>query len=168
MRSEVRAMNKESLSLTVNESEEDLSIEPRLLLSDVLRDELGLTGTKRGCDTAKCGACTVLMDGDPVKSCNMLALQADGAEITTIEGVQEGGELSAVQESFWENYSFQCGFCTPGFIMNTTALIEENQDPTEEEIRHQLKGNICRCTGYVNIIDGVHDAASRSTCGSDD
>lgn len=161
-------MNKQSLSLTVNDREKDLSVEPRLLLSDILRDKLGLTGTKRGCDTAKCGACTVLMNGNPVKSCNMLALQADGAEITTVEGLQDSGELSDVQESFWENYSFQCGFCTPGFIMTTTALIEENQDPTEEEIRHQLKGNICRCTGYVNIIDGVQDAASKSTCGSDD
>ena len=153
-------MKEEALSLTVNGRDENLFIEPRLLLSDVLRDELGLTGTKRGCDTAKCGACTVLLDGDPVKACNMLALQANESDITTIEGIEKNRELSEVQQTFWDDYSFQCGFCTPGFIMSTTALVEEIQDPTEEEIRDYLKGNICRCTGYVNIIEGVQDAAS--------
>ena len=153
-------METHDISLTVNGSDERVEIEPRRLLSDVLRNELGLRGTKRGCDTAKCGACTVLLDGDPVKACNVLALQADEREVTTVEGlVDEDGELSPAQRAFWDQYSFQCGYCTPGFLMTTTSLIDERDDPSEEEIRDYLAGNICRCTGYVKIVDGVKEAA---------
>lgn len=151
-------MEREQLTLAVNGTEEQLLIDPRSLLSDVLRDELGYTGTKRGCDTAKCGACTVLLDGEPVKSCNILALQAEGQKVTTVEGLGDSDDLSPAQEAFWENYSFQCGFCTPGFLMTTTALIDELDDPSEEEIRDYLSGNICRCTGYMKIVDGVQEA----------
>lgn len=164
-----------TLSLTVNGSTEELDIAPRRLLSAVLRDELGLTGTKRGCDTAKCGACTVLLDGEPVKSCNLLALQADEREVTTVEGLADEGRLAPAQRAFWEEYAFQCGFCTPGFLMSTTALIDENDDPSETEIRDALAGNICRCTGYVKIVEGVREAAhikrernDERTAGGDD
>jgi len=150
-----------TLQITVNGTEEELDIAPRRLLSDVLRNELGLTGTKRGCTTAKCGACTALVDGDPVKACNVLAMQAQGSEVTTVEGLADDGELDPVQEAFWEEYSFQCGFCTPGFLMNTKALLQNNPDPSEEKIREHLSGNICRCTGYVNIINGVKAAAKK-------
>lgn len=152
-------MTTESLSFTVNGSHEELDVEPRRLLSAVLRDELGLTGTKRGCDTAKCGACTVLLNGDPIKACNVLAPQVDGEEIVTVEGLAEDGDLAPVQEAFWSQYSFQCGYCTPGFLTTTTALLEQNADPTEAEIREYLSGNICRCTGYVKIVEGVREAA---------
>lgn len=151
-------MDTHDLSLIVNGSDEQLDIEARRLLSDVLRNELGLTGTKRGCDTGKCGACTVLKDGDPVKACNVLALQADSSEITTVEGLVEDGDLSPAQEAFWSEYSFQCGYCTPGFLMTTSSLIEDHEDPSEEEIRNYLAGNVCRCTGYAKIVDGVKEA----------
>ena len=147
------------LSLDINGEPRDLSVEPRRLLSDVLRTDLGLTGTKRGCDTAECGACTVLLDGKPVKACNLLALQADGAAVTTVEGLASDGELTALQQAFWDEYGFQCGFCTPGFLMAGTALLEEDADPTEAEIRDALAGNLCRCTGYVKIVDAVKAAA---------
>lgn len=154
-------MENQVLTLSVNGTERDVLVEPRQLLSEVLREELNLKGTKRGCDTAKCGACTVLLDGEPVKSCNLLALQADGADVTTIEGLADGadGDLTPVQEAFWRDLSFQCGFCTPGLLMTATRLLEEHPDPTEEQIRDYISGNICRCTGYVNIVEGIQDAA---------
>lgn len=160
-------METHTLSMTVNDSDEELEIEPRRLLSGVLRDELGLTGTKRGCETAKCGACTVLLDGDPVKACNVLALQADGCDVRTVEGLAEDGELSAAQRAFWEEYSFQCGYCTPGFLMTTSSFIEDHSDPTDEEVRDYLAGNICRCTGYVKIVEGVKEAVRIEHGGED-
>lgn len=155
----------ERLRVTVNGTERELTIEGRRLLSDVIREDLGLTGTKRGCETGKCGACTVLLNGDPVKSCCFLALQAHGDEVRTIEDLRENGDLTDLQRSFWDNLSFQCGFCTPGLLMNAQALLEENPDPSDEEIRDHISGNICRCTGYVNIVEGIRDAASNESDG---
>ena len=154
-------MDREPYAVTVNGTEHELVIEPRLLLSDVLRDELGLTGTKRGCDTGKCGACTVLLDGKPVKSCNLLALQTADSDVTTVEGLTENDELTHLQQAFWDKLAFQCGFCTPGLLMNSAALLEANSEPTEEEIRTHIAGNICRCTGYDNIVDAISEAAER-------
>jgi carbon-monoxide dehydrogenase small subunit len=135
-------------------------VEPRLLLVHALRDELGLTGTHVGCDTSNCGACTVHLDGRPVKSCTVLAVQADGAEITTIEGMAgSNGELHPIQEAFWNDHGLQCGDCTPGMIMAAAGLLAENPNPTEDEVRHALEGNLCRCTGYHNIVKAVLDAA---------
>ena len=153
-------MTTRSLTVTVNGTETELDIDSRRLLVDVLRNELHLRGTKVGCDSAKCGACTVLVDCEPVKSCNVLALQMDEREVTTVEGLAEDGELSPEQQAFWDEYAFQCGYCTPGFLMSTTALLTETTDPSEEEIRHYLSGNICRWTGYVNIVEGVKAAAA--------
>lgn len=155
------------LTLDVNGEPHELSVAPRRLLSDVLRNEVGLTGTKRGCDTAECGACTVLLDGEPVKACNLLALQADGAAVTSVEGLAKDGELTALQRAFWDEYGFQCGFCTPGFLMAGTALLADNDDPSEAEIRDALAGNLCRCTGYVKIIDAVKTAADASSARSE-
>lgn len=155
------------LTLDVNGEPHELSVAPRRLLSDVLRTEVGLTGTKRGCDTAECGACTVLLDGEPVKACNLLALQADGAAVTSVEGLAKDGELTALQRAFWDEYGFQCGFCTPGFLMAGTALLADNDDPSEAEIRDALAGNLCRCTGYVKIIDAVKTAADASSARSE-
>ena len=149
----------DSLSLIVNGTTRELSIDTRNLLSDVLRDEFDLTGVKRGCDTAKCGACTVLLDGDPVKSCNILALQAKGSSIVTIEGLSEDGTLTDVQQSFWDNFAFQCGYCTPGLVLTAHSLLRDNSNPTDEEITEYISGNICRCTGYQNIVKGIRDAA---------
>ena len=134
-------------------------VEPRLLLVHYLRDHLGLTGTHVGCDTSNCGACTVHLDGDAVKSCTVLAVQADGAEITTIEGLGTEGNLHPVQDAFWEEHGLQCGYCTPGMIMAGKALLEHNPDPSEEEIREALAGNLCRCTGYHNIVKAIKSAA---------
>jgi carbon-monoxide dehydrogenase small subunit len=146
--------------LRVNGVEEELEVEPRLLLVHALRDELGLTGTHVGCDTSNCGACTVHLDGRPVKSCTVLAVQADGAEITTIEGMAgSNGELHPIQEAFWNDHGLQCGYCTPGMIMAAAGLLAENPNPTEDEVRHGLEGNLCRCTGYHNIVKAVLDAA---------
>jgi carbon-monoxide dehydrogenase small subunit len=136
-------------------------VEPRTLLVYFLREDLGLTGTHVGCDTTSCGACTILMDGLAVKSCTVLAVQANGAEITTIEGLASNGELHPVQEGFWERHGLQCGYCTPGMIMAAVALLEENPDPTEDEIRHGLEGNLCRCTGYHNIVRAVEYGAAK-------
>ena len=136
-----------------------LSPEPRLLLVHALRDNLGLTGTHVGCDTSNCGACTVHLDGKAVKSCTVLAVQADGVEVTTIEGLAPEGELHPVQEAFWNDHGLQCGYCTPGMIMASVALLAENPNPSEEEVRHGLEGNLCRCTGYHNIVKAVLDAA---------
>ncbi len=145
--------------LTVNGEEHRLEVEPRLLLVHALRDHLGLTGTHVGCDTSNCGACTVHLDGQAVKSCTVLAVQADGVEITTIEGLGTEANLHPLQEAFWNDHGLQCGYCTPGMIMAASALLAENPNPTEEEVRHALEGNLCRCTGYHNIVRAVLDAA---------
>jgi carbon-monoxide dehydrogenase small subunit len=147
------------VSITVNGAEHVLELEPRELLVYVLRERLGLTGTNVGCDTSSCGACTVLLDGESVKSCTLLGVQVDGHEITTIEGLATNGKLHPVQEAFHEQHGLQCGYCTPGFIMATVSLLDETPNPTEEEIRHALEGNLCRCTGYHNIVRAVQTAA---------
>ena len=148
------------VSITVNGQTYERDVEPRLLLVHFLREVLDLTGTKVGCDTSQCGSCTVHLDGVALKSCTMLAVQADGREVTTIEGLAQNGELHPMQESFWEHHGLQCGFCTPGMIMASTAFLNENSNPSEAEIRHNLEGNICRCTGYQNIVRAVQAAAS--------
>jgi carbon-monoxide dehydrogenase small subunit len=145
--------------MSVNGAAHEDQVEPRLLLVHYLRDKLGLTGTHVGCDTTNCGACTVHLNGEAVKSCTVLAVQADGAEVTTIEGLQRNGELHPLQEAFWNNHGLQCGYCTPGMIMAAADLLERNPDPSEEEVRHGLEGNLCRCTGYHNIVKAVLDAA---------
>jgi len=155
-------MSIANVRLSVNGVEHDLAVEPRLLLVHALRDRLGLTGTHVGCDTSNCGACTVHFNGESVKSCTVLAVQADGAEITTIEGLGTEDNLHPMQEAFWNNHGLQCGFCTPGMIMSATALLAENPDPTEAEVRHALEGNLCRCTGYHNIVKSVLDAAGKA------
>ena len=149
-----------NVTVTVNQSEHTCEVEPRLLLVHQLRENLGLTGTNIGCDTSQCGSCTVLMDGQAVKSCTVLAVQADEANITTIEGLAQEGELHPLQESFWEKLGLQCGFCTPGMIMTAHDLLSRNPDPTDTEIRHGLDGNLCRCTGYHNIVTAIQAAAS--------
>ena len=146
--------------LTVNGREHEVEVEPRLLLVHLLRDRLGLTGTHVGCDTTSCGACTVDLDGDAVKSCTVLAVQADGAQVTTIEGLQRDGQLHPMQQAFWEDHGLQCGYCTPGMIMAAVDLLKRNPNPTDEEIRYGLEGNLCRCTGYQNIVRAVRDAAA--------
>ena len=135
-------------------------VEPRLLLVDFLRNELGLTGTNVGCDTSQCGACTIHLDGKAVKSCTVLAVQADGSEVTTIEGLAANGTLHPMQQAFWDQHGLQCGFCTPGMIMTAVDLLKRNPHPTEAEIRHGLEGNLCRCTGYQNIVKAVQHAAN--------
>jgi aerobic carbon-monoxide dehydrogenase small subunit len=147
------------IAVTVNGAEQSLAVEPRLLLVHFLREKLGLTGTHVGCDTTSCGACTVLVDGVPVKSCTYLAVQANGKALTTVEGLANGPQLHPVQEGFKEEHGLQCGFCTPGMMLVSAALLEENPDPTEEEIRWAISGNICRCTGYQNIVKAVQWAA---------
>ena len=147
------------VSITVNGAEHVLELEPRELLVYVLRERLDLTGTNVGCDTSSCGACTVLLDGESVKSCTLLGVQVDGHEITTIEGLATNGTMHSVQEAFHEQHGLQCGYCTPGFIMAAVSLLDETPNPTEEEIRHALEGNLCRCTGYHNIIRAVQTAA---------
>ena len=149
------------IALTVNGVRHEVEVEPRTLLVDFLRDDLDLTGTKIACDTSVCGACTIHLDGHAVKSCTVLAVQADGSEITTIEGLAAGGELHALQEAFWERHGLQCGFCTPGMIMMGVELLRSNGGGlTDPEIRHGLEGNLCRCTGYQNIVDAVREAAA--------
>ena len=147
------------VSITVNGVEHILELEPRELLVYVLRERLGLTGTNVGCDTSSCGACTVLLDGESVKSCTLLGVQADAHEITTIEGLATNGTMHPVQEAFHLQHGLQCGYCTPGFIMAVISLLDETPNPSEEEIRHALEGNLCRCTGYQNIVRAVQAAA---------
>jgi carbon-monoxide dehydrogenase small subunit len=147
------------LSVTVNGERHESEVEPRLLLVHYLRDVLGLTGTHVGCDTTNCGACTVHLDGEAVKSCTVLAIQADGSEVTTVEGLGREGDLHPLQTAFWEQHGLQCGFCTPGMIMAAADLLERNPNPSDEEIRHGLEGNLCRCTGYHNIVEAVKQAA---------
>jgi carbon-monoxide dehydrogenase small subunit len=152
------------IALTVNGVRHEAEVEPRTLLVDFLRDDLDLTGTKIACDTSVCGACTIHLDGRAVKSCTVLAVQADGAEVTTIEGVATGGELHPLQDSFWERHGLQCGFCTPGMIMTGIELLAANGDElSDQEIRRGLEGNLCRCTGYQNIVEAVRDAAVGQT-----
>ena len=158
------------ISVTVNGTVREADVEPRLLLVHLLRDEFGLTGTHTGCDTSNCGACTVHVNGTSAKSCTMLAVQADGAEIRTIEGMEEAGTLHPLQQAFWDCHGLQCGFCTPGMIMQSAWLLEQNPEPTDEEVREGIAGNLCRCTGYVNIVKAVQQAAaelrSAETAGS--
>ena len=149
-----------SISVTVNGRTHQEEVEPRLLLVDFLRDVLGLTGTHVGCDTSGCGACTIAVNGKAVKSCTLLAVQADGADVTTIEGLASNGELHPLQQGFHEEHGLQCGFCTPGMIMAAWQLLERNPDPSDAEIRHALEGNFCRCTGYENIVRSVRHAAA--------
>ena len=149
------------VSIVVNGDRHEADVEPRQLLAYFLRDQLGLKGTNIGCDTSSCGACTVLVDGESVKSCTVLAVQADGHEVTTIEGLARDGELHPVQQAFHELHGLQCGYCTPGFVMASVSLLAENPNPTEEEIREGLEGNLCRCTGYHNIVKAVELAAAR-------
>jgi carbon-monoxide dehydrogenase small subunit len=153
------------VTLSVNGAERSVRVEPRALLVHVLRDELNLTGTHIGCDTSQCGACTVLIDGRAVKSCTVLAVQAEGSAITTIEGMGRADALHPLQQSFWEKHGLQCGFCTPGMIMTAADLLQRNADPTDDEIRHALEGNLCRCTGYVNIVAAIKDAAATVRAG---
>ena len=150
-----------SVTITVNGDEQEAEVEPRLLLAQFLRENLNLTGTHIGCDTTSCGACTILLDGKSVKSCTVLAVQADGCEVTTIEGLADGDNLHPGQEGFWEKHGLQCGFCTPGMIMSAVALLEDNPNPSEEEIRNGLSGNVCRCTGYHNIVLAIQYAADK-------
>jgi len=149
------------ISLTVNGTEHELSVEPRALLISVLRDELDYTGPNVGCESSMCGACTVHLDGEAVKSCTVLAVQADGCDVTTVEGLATDGEFHPIQQGFQEEHGLQCGYCTPGMMMTATELLERNPDPTEEEIREALEGNLCRCTGYQNIVRAVENAAEK-------
>ncbi len=150
-----------SVEITVNGQTYNKQVEPRRLLSDFLREDLDLRGTHVGCEHGICGACTVLMNGNTVRSCLMFAVQANGAEITTIEGLAQNGELHPLQEGFWENHGLQCGFCTPGFLLSACELLERNPDPTEKEVREGLSGNMCRCTGYQHIVESVLAAAAK-------
>jgi carbon-monoxide dehydrogenase small subunit len=152
---------KTSVKIRVNGSETTHEVEPRMLLAHYLRNVLGLTGTNIGCDTSQCGACTVLLDGKAVKSCTVLAVQADGRQVTTIEGVAADGNLHPIQEAFWEKHGLQCGFCTPGMIMTAYDLLQTIPNPTDAEIRHALEGNYCRCTGYQNIVAAIQLAAGQ-------
>jgi len=152
-------MSTQHITVTVNGEAHEADVEPRLLLVHFLRDSLGLTGTHVGCDTSNCGACTVHVDGESAKSCTMLAVQADGRAIKTIEGMADGASLHPLQQAFWDQHGLQCGFCTPGMIMQAAWLLGENADPTEAEIREGISGNLCRCTGYVNIVKAIQQAA---------
>ena len=149
------------VSLTVNGAKESAEVEPRLLLVHYLRDNLQLTGTNVGCDTSQCGACTVLIDGQAVKSCTVLTVQADGSSVMTIEGLATDGKLHPVQQAFWDKHGLQCGFCTPGMILTTCDLLKRNPNPSESDVRHGLEGNLCRCTGYHNIVASVQEASAR-------
>jgi carbon-monoxide dehydrogenase small subunit len=154
-------MSRHKVTLTVNGAASEAEVDARLLLVHLLRDVLRLTGTHIGCDTTHCGACTVLLDGEPVKSCTVLAVQADGRSVTTVEGLEKDGQLHPVQEGFWQEHGLQCGFCTPGMMMTASALLARNPKPTEEEIRQAISGNLCRCTGYVNIVKAIQYAAEK-------
>ena len=154
-------MSKKVINTKINGTNYTGEVEPRMLLIHYIRDVVGLTGSHIGCETSICGACTAIVDGMAVKTCAMLAIQADGAEITTIEGLAENGDLHPIQEGFWECHGLQCGYCTPGMIMATSQLLERNPNPTEAEIRHGLEGNLCRCTGYQHIVSAVQYAAQK-------
>lgn len=154
---------KQAISINVNGVDHHDEVEPRLLLVHYLRELLGLTGTHVGCETSICGACTILVDGQAVKSCTMFAVQADGANITTIEGLATNGNLHPMQEGFWEQHGLQCGYCTPGMIIAATQLIDRNPNPSRDDIRHGLEGNLCRCTGYQHIVEAVESAAKKAS-----
>ena len=154
-------MAKHRIQVTVNGTAHQAEVESRLLLVHLIRETLRLTGTHIGCDTSHCGACTVLLDDQPVKSCTVLAVQADGSQIRTVEGLEQGGKLHPIQEGFTEKHGLQCGYCTPGMLMTSTALLERNKNPSEQEIRTAISGNLCRCTGYVNIVKAVQYAAEK-------
>ena len=156
------------ITVTVNAQPRTVDVEPRLLLTHLLRDELGLTGTHLGCDTTSCGVCTVLVDGTPIKSCTMFAVQADGREITTVEGLASDGALHPIQEAFKEEHGLQCGFCTPAMMLVGSALLERNPDPSEEEIRWAISGNMCRCTGYMNIVKAIQRAGREMRAGDEE
>ena len=149
------------VSVTVNGNAREAEVEPRTLLVYFLRETLGLTGTNVGCDTSSCGACTVLLDGESVKSCTLLAVQAEGREVTTIEGLATDGEMHPIQDAFHRNHGLQCGYCTPGMIMAAASFLQENPNPTDEQVRESLEGNLCRCTGYQNIVKSILDAAGQ-------
>jgi carbon-monoxide dehydrogenase small subunit len=154
-------MSSHTIQVRVNGAAHEAAVDSRLLLVHFLREELRLTGTHIGCDTTHCGACTVLLDGEPVKSCTVLAVQADGREIMTVEGLEQDGKLDPVQEGFWQEHGLQCGYCTPGMMMTAYALLKRNPDPSEGEIREAISGNLCRCTGYVNIVKSIQYAAAK-------
>jgi len=154
-------MATHTIRTTVNGTLYEQPVDSRLLLVHFLRDRLRLTGTHIGCDTSHCGACTVIVDGEPVKSCTVLAVQADGAAIATVEGLERDGKLHPIQEGFWQEHGLQCGYCTPGMMMTSVALLGRNANPSEHEIRHAISGNLCRCTGYVNIVKSIQYAAAR-------
>jgi carbon-monoxide dehydrogenase small subunit len=154
-------MSTHQISVTVNGAKQNVTVEARMLLVHLLREQLRLTGTHIGCDTSHCGACTVLMDGEPQKSCTILAVQADGASITTVEGLEKNGVLHPVQQGFWEKHGLQCGYCTPGMMLTACALLERNKNPSDLEIREAISGNLCRCTGYLNIVKAVQFAAEK-------
>ena len=153
-------MTTNRISVTVNGTDYSADVEPRLLLIHLLRDVLDLTGTHLGCDTSSCGACTILLNGRSLKSCTMFAVQADGADITTVEGLASDGKYHAVQEGFWQKHGLQCGFCTPGMMISAIQLLDRNPDPDEGEIRAAIRGNLCRCTGYHNIVEAIRHAAA--------
>jgi carbon-monoxide dehydrogenase small subunit len=152
---------EQNIRVTVNGIEQQSSVEPRMLLVQYLREARNLTGTHVGCDTGQCGACTVLLNGQPVKSCMVLAVQADGAQVQTVEGLKQNGQYHPIQTAFWEKHGLQCGFCTPGMLMTSYWLLQRNPHPTEEEIREAISGNLCRCTGYVNIVKAIQYAAEK-------
>jgi len=154
-------MAQHEIRVKVNGTEHKAQVESRLLLVHLLRETLSMTGTHIGCDTTHCGACTVLLDGVPVKSCTVLAVQADGRAVSTVEGLEQDGKLHAIQEGFWQEHGLQCGFCTPGMMLTSSALLARNPNPGEAEIRQAISGNLCRCTGYVNIIKSVQHAAAK-------
>ena len=154
-----------SIHVTVNGTEHEAEVEPRLLLVHFIREDLEMTGTHIGCDTTNCGACTVLLDGVPVKSCTVFAVQADGSQVMTVEGLAQNGNLHPIQEGFREEHGLQCGFCTPGMLMTSYALLEQHSDPSEDDIRKAISGNLCRCTGYVNIVKAVQWAAQKKAGG---
>jgi carbon-monoxide dehydrogenase small subunit len=154
-------MATHKITVTVNGTPRPAEVESRLLLVHFIREDLGMTGTHIGCDTTHCGACTVLLDGEPVKSCTMLAVQADGHQVMTVEGLEQGTTLDPIQEGFMQEHGLQCGFCTPGMMLTSYALLKRNQQPSEDEIRHAISGNLCRCTGYVNIVKAVQYAAAK-------
>jgi len=154
-------MARHDIQFKVNGAEHKVNVESRLLLVHLLRENLRLTGTHIGCDTTHCGACTVLLDGEPVKSCTVLAVQADGADITTVEGLEQNGKLHPIQEAFWEKHGLQCGYCTPGMMMTGCALLARDKEPSEADIREAISGNLCRCTGYSNIVKAIQSAAER-------
>jgi len=154
-------MAQHKINVKINGVEQKAEVESRLLLVHLLRETLSMTGTHIGCDTTHCGACTVLLDGQPVKSCTVLAVQVDGREVTTVEGLEKDGQLHPIQEGFWQEHGLQCGYCTPGMMLTGYALLQQNTNPSEAEIREAISGNLCRCTGYVNIIKSVQYAAAK-------